>query len=210
MRRPRRPVLLGAALVATLTALGLSVTVAMSAQAATNTITNPGFETGDLSGWSCDSTDSVVTGHAHSGTYALAGAANNSSTAQCNQTVSVAANTTYTLTASVNGNYVYLGVTGAATATNWTPTTNNTYTQLTVTFTTNNTTNLTIYLHGWYAQGTYYADDITMNGPTGPSPTTSPSASPSRPASPSASPTRSASPSPTPSTSPPPNNGGYR
>ena len=188
MRRPRRPVLLGAALVATLTALGLSVTVAMSAQAATNTITNPGFETGDLSGWSCDPTDSVVTGHAHSGTYALAGAANNSSTAQCNQTVPVAANTTYTLTASVNGNYVYLSVTGAATATNWTPTTNNT--QLTITFTTNNTTTLTVNLHGWYAQGTYYADDITMNGPTGPSP----------------SPPRSTSPSPStsPTTPPPP------
>ena len=217
MRRPAKVAWLCTAALTAATAVGLAIP---SAQAATNTITNPGFETGDLSGWSCDPTDSVVTGHAHSGTYALAGAANNSSTAQCNQTVSVAANTTYTLTASVNGNYVYLGVTGAATATNWTPTTNNTYTQLTITFTTNNTTTLTVNLHGWYAQGTYYADDITINGPTGPSPTptrtTSPSPSPSaspspsRSTSPSASPTRTASPSPTPSTSPPPNNGGYR
>lgn len=214
MRRPRRPALLGAALLATLTALGMSVVVAMSAQAATNTVTNPGFETGDLSGWSCDATDSVVTGHAHSGTYALAGNANNSSTAQCGQTVSVAANTSYTLTASVNGNYVYLGVTGSATASNWTPGTGGAYAQLSVTFTTGSATSVTVYLHGWYAQGTYYADDVTMNGPggPGPTPTASPSPSPSRSPSPSPSPSRSASPSPspTPSTSPPPNNGAYR
>jgi hypothetical protein len=171
MRRPRRLALLGAALVATLTALGLSVTVAMSAQAATNTITNPGFETGNLSGWSCDAADSVVTGHAHTGTYALAGAASNSSNAQCTQNVSVAANTSYTLTASVNGAYVYLGVSGAVTASNWTPGTGGAYAQLSVTFSTGTATTVTVYLHGWYGQGTYYADDVTMNGPGGPSPT---------------------------------------
>jgi hypothetical protein len=214
MRRPHRPALLGAVLLpalAALSALGLSVVVARSAHAATNTVTNLGFETADLSGWSCDPTDSVVTGNAHSGSYALAGAATNSSTAQCAQTVAVAANTTYTLTAFVNGSYVYLGVTGAATATNWTPGTNGAYSQLSVTFTTNTTGSITVYLHGWYAQGTYYADDVTMNGPAGPSPTrtASPSASPgpSRSASPSPTPT---GPPPSPPPSPPPGNGGYR
>src|SRR5215469_5610993 len=214
MRRPRRLALLGAALVATITALGVSVAVAMSAEAATNTITNPGFETGNLSGWSCDSTDSVGTGHAHSGTYSLIGAADNTTDAQCTQTVSVAANTSYTLTAFVNGNYVYLGVSGAVTASNWTPSTGGAYSQLTVTFNTGSATSVTVYLHGWYAQGTYYADDVTMNGPGGgPSPTpTTASPSPTRTTSPSPSPspTRTTSPSPTPSTSPPPTNGSFR
>src|SRR2546423_14825904 len=80
------------------------------ASAATNTLSNPGFETGNLSGWTCDSSDSVVTGHAHSGTFALAGAADNASTAQCSQSVSLAANTAYQLTAFVNGGYVFIGV----------------------------------------------------------------------------------------------------
>ncbi|HEY2671789.1 MAG TPA: chitinase [Rugosimonospora sp.] len=129
--------------------------------------------------------------------------------------MTVAANTSYTLTAYVNGAYVYLGVTGAATTNTWTPTTNGTYTQLTTTFTTNTTTTLTIYLHGWYAQGTYYADDITLNGPTGtptPTPTThSPTPTPTPTHSPTPSPTSPppTSPPPTtpPPTSPPPNNG---
>jgi Glycosyl hydrolases family 18 len=212
MRRPARVAWLGVAATAAVTAVGLAIP---AAQAATNTIGNPGFETGNLSGWSCEATDSVVTGHAHTGTYALAGAANNSSAAQCNQTVSVAANTSYTLTAFVNGNYVYLGVSGAVTASNWTPSTGGAYNQLSVTFNTGSATSVTVYLHGWYAQGTYYADDVTMNGPGGPSPTpttASPSPTATRTTSPSPSPSRttSPSPSPTPSTSPPPNNGSYK
>ena len=215
MRRPARVVWLGVVAIATAAAVGLAIP---AAQAATNTITNPGFETGNLSGWSCDSTDSAGTGHAHSGTYSLVGAANNSSTAQCSQTVSVAANTSYTLTAFVNGNYVYLGVSGGVTASNWTPSTGGAYSQLSVTFNTGSATSVTVYLHGWYAQGTYYADDVTMNGPGGPSPTpttagpsptpshtTSPSPSPSRTTtSPSPSPSRTTtSPSPTPSSTTP-------
>ena len=97
--------------------------------------------------------------------------ASNSSNAQCTQNVSVAANTSYTLTASVNGAYVYLGVSGAVTASNWTPGTGGAYAQLSLTFTTGTATTVTVYLHGWYGQGTYYADDVTMNGPGGPSPT---------------------------------------
>jgi chitinase len=209
MRRPARVAWLGVVAIAAATAVGLAIP---AAQAATNTITNPGFETGNLSGWSCDAADSVVTGHAHTGTYALSGAADNSSNAQCTQNVSVAANTSYTLTAFVNGAYVYLGVSGAVTASNWTPGTGGAYAQLSVTFNTGSATSVTVYVHGWYAQGTYYADDVTMNGPGGPSPTPttasptpthttspSPSPTPTTSPSPSPSPTRTTSPSPTPS-----------
>src|SRR5436190_1931789 len=78
--------------------------------AATNTIANPGFESG-LAGWSCTSVSSAVTGHAHAGTMALQGAANNSDNAQCTQNVTVTPNTRYTLSAWVNGNYVFIGAT---------------------------------------------------------------------------------------------------
>ncbi len=200
MRRPGRVWLAAAA--ATVVVAGLGWAAMPSASAATNLVTNPGFETGTLTGWTCDASDSVVTGHAHAGTYALQGAAGND-TAQCTQTINVVANTAYTLSAAVQGAYVFLGVSGAASTQTWT--TSTTYTTLTLTFTTGTSTSLTIYIHGWYGQGTYYADDLTLTGPGGtPSPsqtkTTSPSPTPS--ASPSKSP--SPSPSPTPTGTPPP------
>jgi hypothetical protein len=112
--------------------------------------------------------------------------------------LTLVANTAYTLTAYVNGAYVYLGVSGGVTASTWTPGTGGGYAQLSVAFTTASATSVTVYLHGWYGQGTYYADDVTLNGPGGaPSPSTSPSPSPT-----------SASPSPTPTTPPP--TGGFR
>jgi hypothetical protein len=193
VRRIRTAALLGIALAGALAATGVAIT---SATAATNAVSNPGFETGTLSGWACDAADSAVTGHAHSGSYSLAGAADNASTAQCAQTLALVANTSYTLTAYVNGAYVYLGVSGGVTASTWTPGTGGGYAQLSVAFTTGSATSVTVYLHGWYGQGTYYADDVTLNGPGGaPSPSTSPSPT-------------SASPSPTP-TAPPPT-GGFR
>jgi chitinase len=211
MRRPGRIAALATLSAAALALLGLAMP---GASAATNQIANPGFETGNLSGWTCDSTDSVVTGHAHSGTFALAGAADNSTTAQCAQTVSLAANTAYQLTAFVNGAYVFLGVSGGINASNWTPSTGGAYQQLTVSFTTGAATTVTVFVHGWYGQGTYYADDVTMNGPgPGPSPTgTTGSPSPTKSPSPSPSPSHSPSPSPSPTpsptpTGPPPNPG---
>ena len=70
MRRSRLAILAGgvAAALATFT-----ITM-LPAQAATNLLSNPGFETG-LTGWSCGNTGSAVTGHAHTGASALAGAA---------------------------------------------------------------------------------------------------------------------------------------
>src|SRR5579862_8362313 len=72
---------------------------AVPAAAATNLVSNPGFESGSLSGWTCSGTDSVVTSPVHSGSYALAGAANSADDAQCSQAIAVQPGATYTLSA---------------------------------------------------------------------------------------------------------------
>src|SRR3989440_2745958 len=184
------------------TALAAIVAAMPGASAATNAIANPGFETGTLSGWTCDASDSAVTGHAHSGTYALSGAAGND-TAQCAQALTLVPNTAYTLSAAVQGSYVFLGVSGGVSAQTWTSTTG--YQTLSVSFTTGSATSVTVFVHGWYGQGAYLADDVTLNGPTGGKP--SPSTCPSKSSSPAASPTTS--PSPT-GSAPPPPNGSFR
>ncbi len=130
-------------------------------------VVNGGFETGSLSPWTCTGgTGSVVTSPVHSGSYALAGAATGSDDAQCSQTVAVQPGRSYTLSAWVEGSYVYLGATGTGTSdpSTWTPGTNGTYTQLKTSFTTGpGTTSVTVWVHGWYAQGTYHADDISLS-----------------------------------------------
>jgi hypothetical protein len=146
--------------VAGLVAAAVLVTAQLAA-AATNLVTNPGFESG-LSGWSC-SNGSTVSSPVHSGAAALAGAANNSDNAQCTQNVAVVSGQQYTLSAWVQGNYVYLGVTGGAST--WTPGSSG-YSQLSLSFTATSGT-VQIYLHGWYAQGTYFADDVVLSGPGG-------------------------------------------
>src|SRR5947207_4036535 len=200
MRRSVRVLALGAATVAAAAAVTLAIRPASAAE----TIANPGFESG-LANWSCSSVSSAVTGHAHSGSMSLAGGANNSDNAQCTQTVAVNPSTSYTLSAFVNGSYVFIGATGTGTSdpSNWTPGTNGAYQQLSVTFTTGASTHsVTVFVHGWYAQGTYYADDFSMPGAGGgPSPTAttkSPTPSPTATNSPSASPSPPRSPTPTP------------
>ncbi len=132
-----------------------------SASAATNLVTNPGFESG-LTGWTC-SLGSAVTSPVHSGTHALSGAASSSDDAQCTQNIAVVSGSQYTLSAYVEGTYVFLGVTGGAST--WTPSATG-WTQLSTTFTASSAT-AQIYLHGWYAQGTYFADDVSLTGPGG-------------------------------------------
>jgi hypothetical protein len=137
--------------------------------AATNLVTNSGFETGDLSGWTCSSLDSAVTSPVHSGSHALAGAVSGSDDAQCSQVVPVQPSSNYTLSAWVEGNYVYLGDsgTGGTDTSTWTPSAA-AWQQLTTSFTTGaSASSVTIYLHGWYAQGTYAADDVSLTGPGG-------------------------------------------
>ncbi|GAB2688872.1 carbohydrate binding domain-containing protein [Kitasatospora kifunensis] len=132
----------------------------------TNLVVNSGFESGDLTGWNCDAgTAGVVTSPVHSGSYALAGTATAGDDAQCTQTVAVQPNSTYTLSAYVQGSYVYLGANGQSST--WTPGTNG-WQQLSTSFTTDaSTTSVTLYLHGWYGEGTYDADDVSLIGPGG-------------------------------------------
>ncbi|MFD9329783.1 fibronectin type III domain-containing protein [Streptomyces sp. NPDC060065] len=148
-------------------ALALAGAVALPTTAhAANILTNPGFESGVLSPWSCTGNlGSIVSTPVHGGTKALAGAASSSNNAKCSQTVAVQPNTAYALTGWVRGSYVYLGVEGGAAT--WTTSTS-AYSQLTVNFTTGaSQTSATIYTHGWYGQGTYYADDVSLDGPGG-------------------------------------------
>ncbi len=125
-----------------------------------NLVSNPGFETGSLSPWTCNAGDAVVSSPVHSGSHALEVAPTNSTTGECDQTISVQANHTYTLSAYVDGPYAYIGVANGAS--NWTSSTS--YTKLSVTFTTSSSqTSITIYVHGWYAQGDVYADDFSLS-----------------------------------------------
>ncbi|WP_377269404.1 chitinase [Peterkaempfera sp. SMS 1(5)a] len=208
MRRPRphpRPLTAAATALATAAAATLAAAIGFAPAAhAGEFLTNGGFESG-LSGWSC-SNGSAVTGHAHSGSYALAGAASASDTAQCTQTVPVAPSTTYTLSSYVNGAYVYLGVDGGAST--WTPSTGGAYSKLSLSFTTGATqTSATVYLHGWYGQGTYYADDVSLDGPGAPATTPPPTSQPPTSQPPTSQPPTSQPPTTPPPTTPPPSNG---
>jgi chitinase len=155
---------------------GAALMTTTSVSAATNPVANPGFETGSLSLWTCDpGTSTVVTSPVHSGSYALAATPTSSLTAQCSQTVSVQPNTSYTLSAWVLGNYAYIGDTGTGTSdtSNWVST--STWQQLSTSFTTGaSTTSVSIWVHGWYGQGTVYADDFLLAASGGgtPPPTT--------------------------------------
>jgi 3D (Asp-Asp-Asp) domain-containing protein len=161
--------------------------VVPSASADVNALANPGFEQG-TSGWSCAPTATAVAAHSHSGTYALSGATTAADTAQCSQAVAVTPNTTYTLSAQVNGAYVYLGIVGGASV--WTAGTNGLYQPLSVTFSSGSSTSVTVYLHGWYGQGTYYADDVALPVAGGSvPPTTSPTPTTPTPTTPAPTPT---------------------
>ncbi len=185
----------GAAFSVVLATVGVVAATTGAQAAAANLVQNPGFESGALSPWTCSSgSGTIVTSPVHSGADALRGTPAGSDDAQCSQTVSVQPNSAYTLSAWVNGSYVYLGDTGTGTTdgSTWTPGTGGGYSQLTTSFTTGaSTTSLTIWVHGWYGQPAYEADDFSLTGPGGggsPSPSTGPTSSSPTPT-PSASPT---------------------
>jgi chitinase len=145
--------------------------VAPAASAQTNLLTNGSFSTGNTSGWTCDAgTAAVVTSPVYTGdSYALAGTPTSSDDAQCSQVVSVQPSSSYSLTGWVEGDYVFLGDSGTGTSDtdNWTPSATS-WTELSTNFTTGaSTTSVTIYIHGWYAQPTYYADSLVLTGPGG-------------------------------------------
>jgi carbohydrate binding protein with CBM4/9 domain/glycosyl hydrolase family 18 (putative chitinase) len=126
-------------------------------------LVNGDFESGALAPWSCTGgTGKLVSSPAHSGGSALAATPTDSDDATCSQTVTLAANHTYTLTAYVQGDYAYLGTSGAASnGSNWVSA--GSWTKLSTSFTTGSDGTAQIWVHGWYAQGTIYADDISVS-----------------------------------------------
>jgi len=149
-----------------------------AAAADVNNTKNAGYESG-LSNWTCSAgSGTTVSSPVHGGSAALKGTPAGQDNAQCTQAVAVKPNSTYTLSAWVQGGYAYLGATGTGTAdvSTWTPDSAS-WKQLSTTFTTGaSTTSVTVYTHGWYGQPAYYADDVSLYGPDGggggdPSPT---------------------------------------
>ena len=158
------------ALATAVTASVLSLTgLAGQAQAAdVNNVKNGGFESG-LSNWTCSAgSGTTVSSPVHGGAAALKATPAGQDYAQCSQSVAVKPNSTYTLSAWVQGSYTYLGVSGTGTTdvSTWTP--NTTWTQLSTTFTTGaSTTSVSVWSHGWYGQPAYLADDFSVFGPDG-------------------------------------------
>ncbi|MFF4587077.1 chitinase [Streptomyces sp. NPDC001388] len=151
-------------------ALALSLAGAAQASAAdVNNAKNAGFESG-LTNWTCSAgSGTTVSSPVHGGAAALKATPAGQDNARCTQTVAVKPNSTYTLSAWVQGGYSYLGVTGTGTTdvSTWTPDSSS-WKQLQTTFTTgSSTTSVTVYTHGWYGQQPYYADDVSVHGPDG-------------------------------------------
>ncbi len=166
--RRLRPLRIWSGAVTAAVALSLAGTGQASA-ADVNNAKNAGFESG-LGNWTCSAgSGTTVSSPVHSGSAALKATPAALDNAQCTQTVAVKPNSTYTLSAWVQGGYAYLGATGTGTTdvSTWTPDTPS-WKQLQTTFTTgSSTTSVTIYLHGWYGTAAYYADDVSVFGPDG-------------------------------------------
>ncbi|WP_330355999.1 glycoside hydrolase family 18 protein [Streptomyces sp. JL3001] len=163
-----RPARLWAAAVTS--ALSLTFLGAGHASAAdVNNAKNAGFESG-LSNWTCSANSgTTVSSPVHGGATALKATPAGQDNARCTQAVAVKPNSTYTLSAWVQGGYTYLGVTGTGTTdvSTWTPDSSS-WKQLSTTFTTGaSTTSVSVYTHGWYGQAAYYADDLSVFGPDG-------------------------------------------
>ncbi|MFD0146071.1 MULTISPECIES: chitinase [unclassified Streptomyces] len=141
-----------------------------TAQAAdVNVAKNAGFESGTAN-WTCTAgSGAAVSSPVRTGAGALRATPAGQDNARCSQVVTVKPNSTYTLSAWVQGGYTYLGATGTGTTdvSTWTPDSAS-WKQLTTTFTTGaNTTSVTVYTHGWYGQAAYHVDDVSVFGPDG-------------------------------------------
>jgi chitinase len=159
----------GALALAVGTGLTLMGTTGTAQAADVNVAKNAGFESG-LTNWTCSGGSGATTSSpVHGGASALKATPAGQDNAKCTQTVAVKPNSTYTLSAWVQGGYTYLGATGTGTTdvSTWTPDSSG-WKQLTTRFTTGaSTTSVTVYTHGWYGQAAYYADDVSVFGPDG-------------------------------------------
>ncbi|MEU3687334.1 chitinase [Streptomyces narbonensis] len=143
-----------------------------TAQAAdVNVAKNAGFENG-LANWSCSAgSGAAVSSPVRTGAGALRATPAGLDNAKCVQTVTVKPNSTYTLSAWVQGGYAYLGAsgtgTGSGSVSTWTPD-SAAWKQLTTSFTTGaSTTSVEVYTHGWYGTTPYSVDDVSVFGPDG-------------------------------------------
>lgn len=154
---------------ALLAAGGLAAAAPSAAAADVDQASNGTFEAG-LTGWTCTGgSGAVVSTPVHGGTSALKATPAGSDNAKCSQSVTVKPGSTYTLSAWVQGSYVYLGAEGTGTTdvSTWTQSAG-AWQKLTTTFTTGaSTTSVKVYTHGWYGTPAYYADDLTLVGPGG-------------------------------------------
>ncbi|MFJ5031892.1 carbohydrate binding domain-containing protein [Streptomyces sp. NPDC088560] len=124
-------------------------------------LANAGFESGGLGPWTCTGGSSVVSTPVHSGSHGLQVTPSASSTGECDQTVTLSPDHSYTLSGWTQGPYAYIGVSGGATASTWSN--SSTWNQQSVTFTTGSSATVTVYVHGWYGQSDVYADDFTLS-----------------------------------------------
>ncbi|MFH9960717.1 chitinase [Streptomyces mirabilis] len=144
---------------------GLAALSSAARAADADLVRNGGFEAG-LDGWTCTA-GAVVNSPVRSGSSALQATPAGSDNAQCSQTVTVKPDSQYTLAGYVRGSYVYLGASGTGTTdvSTWTQSAPD-WQQLTTTFRTGpSTTKVTLYTHGWYGTGAYYAVDVSLVGP---------------------------------------------
>ncbi|MET8284294.1 chitinase [Streptomyces sp. NPDC048448] len=166
---PARRWAVGLATAVTASVLSLTGLAGQAQAADVNNARNGGYESG-LSNWTCSAgSGTTVSSPVHGGSAALKATPAGQDNAQCTQSVAVKPNSTYTLSAWVQGGYSYLGVTGTGTTdvSTWTPDSAS-WKQLSTTFTTGgSTTSVTVYTHGWYGQAAYYADDLSVFGPDG-------------------------------------------
>ncbi|MFR9795872.1 chitinase [Streptomyces sp. MS06] len=164
--RPRLAALLTAAALA---ATGMTALPSAARAADADLVRNGGFEAG-LDNWSCTAdSGTTVTTPVRTGTSALQATPAGSDNARCTQTVAVQPDSSYTLSGWVRGSYVYLGADGTGTTdvSTWTQSAPD-WQQLTTGFRTGpSTTEVTLYLHGWYGTGAYHADDVSLTGPAG-------------------------------------------
>ncbi|HEX7107231.1 MAG TPA: signal peptidase I [Acidothermaceae bacterium] len=124
-------------------------------------LANGDFETGSISPWTCTAGSDIST-NSHGGAYAAAltsyGASNNQ-LGECDQTIRLLPNHTYTLTAWVNRANV--GVSGGATGSAGANTGN--WRQVSFTFTTDATGSFTVYAQEFNTSRPGYVDDITIS-----------------------------------------------